>query len=163
MELADFFEDQGQQLANEITYDLMRTRLLEDIESALALLQEAPNHQTTLLMPGHPSAARIAGMRSWIRGCVKAVARAQKSGAQVSLADEAAQIEEIAAQLAAVSDAFHMYASNLERFRSADEPGPGQPPRPLAAVAEEERLLLGWRVGLRGSIQQLMTVLQTEN
>jgi hypothetical protein len=158
-ELANYFEKERLKRA----YDRMRNRLHQDTEVALALLWEAPNHQTTLLMPVHPSAGRIAGMRSWITGCVKAVAKAQKSGEQVSYEDEVGEIENIARQLAAVSDAFRMYASMLERFRSTNDAEPGQPPRPLAAVAEEERLLLGWRTSLRSSIQQLIAVLRSEN
>jgi hypothetical protein len=55
-----------------------------------------------------------------------------------------------------------MYVSNLERFRRTNEAEVGQPSRPLAAVAEEERLLLGWRASLRDSIQQLIAIVRTE-
>jgi len=158
-ELASYYEKQAQERA----YNRLRTRLHEDMEVALARLREAPNHLTTLLMPVHPSAARIAGMRSWITGCAKAVVRAQKTGAQVSHEDEAAQIEELATQLAAVSDAFRLYASMLEKSRSANEAEQGQPAHSLAAAAEEERLLLSWRRSLRASIQQLITGLQSDS
>jgi len=78
---------------------------------------------------------------------------------------EAAEIEQIAVQLAAIADAFSMYTSMLERFRIASQPEPGlppPPPRPLATIAEEERLLLSWRVALRSSIQKLITVVEAE-
>jgi hypothetical protein len=68
---------------------------------------------------------------------------------------------EIAARIAAVVDAFQMYASMLERFRSTSQTGvlPSQP-LSLAVVAEDERVLLSCRAALRSSIQQLIATLQ---
>jgi hypothetical protein len=162
-ELANYFERQAHELADELAYSRMRTQLREDTEAALARLWDAPNHQATLLMPVHPSAARLAGMRSWITGCARAVVKAQKTGAEVSHEDEAAELVQWATQLAAVSDAFRLYESMLEKARSAHGAEPGQQGRPLAAAAEEEQLLLGWRMSLRASIQQLIAVLRSES
>lgn len=161
-ELADYFEGEDRKLAHQENYDRKRTSFAGDMEDTLERLREAHSQQTALLMPTHPNAARIAGMRGWLTGCAKAVGKARRSGAEVAREDEAAQIDELATQLAAVADAFHMYVSNLERFRRTNESEPGHPPRPLAAVAEEERLLLGWRASLRDSIQQLIAVVRTE-
>ena len=161
-ELAEFFEAEGKQHADSIEYDRMRTQLLGDVHGALALLSEASSYQSALLMPDHPSAARIAGMRSWIVGCVKAVSRAQKSGAQISHQDEVAHIEQITTHLAAVSDDFRLYASSLERFRSTDQPATGQAARSTAAADEDEERLLRYRRKLRDSIQLLINGLRTE-
>jgi len=158
-ELINYFEKQERELA----YFHKRIQLREDTDAALARLWEAPNHQATLLMPVHPNAAKLAGMRSWITGCARAVVKAQKTGAQVSYDDEAAEIEQWATQLAAVSDAFRLYESMLEKYRSGHEAEPGHPARSLAAEAEEERLLLGWRLNLRASIQQLIAALRPDS
>jgi hypothetical protein len=161
-ELADYFEGEDQKLAHQEEYDRKRTSFAGDMEDALERLGEAYSQQTALLMPIHPNAARIAGMRGWLTGCAKAVGKARRSGVEVAREDEAAQVDELATQLATVADAFHMYVSNLERFRRTSEADLGQPSRPLAAIAEEERLLLGWRASLRDSIQQLIAVVRAE-
>ncbi len=161
-ELADYFEEEDQKLTYQDNYDRKRTSFAGDMEDALERLREAHSQQTVLLMPAHPNAARIAGMRGWLTGCAKAVGKARRSGAEVAREDEAAQVDELATQLAIVADAFHMYVSNLERFRRTNEAELGQPLRPLAAVAEEERLLLGWRASLRDSIQQLIAAVRPE-
>ena len=126
--------------------------------------RQASDHQTILLMPSHPSPARIAGLQSWIQGCVRDVSKAQRSGVQVTHSDEIVQVDEITTHLAAVVDAFHMYSSMLERSRSAEAGlGLSPQPRPLAVVADDERLLVSYRVTLRGALQQLISVLQTDN
>lgn len=162
-ELAESFAEEEKRHADSIEYDRMRTQLLGDVQGALALLGEASSYLSTLLMPDHPSAARIAGMRSWIVGCVKAVSRAQKSGAQISHGDEVAHLGEITVHLAAVSDDFRLYASSLERFRSADQPAVRQAVRSTAAADEDEERLLSYRRRLRNSVQLLMSDLETES
>jgi hypothetical protein len=161
-ELANYFEAEEKRLEYQENYDRKRTDFAGDMEDALERLRDAHSQQTALLMPDHPNAARIAGMRGWLTGCAKAVGKARRSAAEVAHDDEAAQIDELATALAVVADAFHMYVSNLERFRRANEAGLGQPPRPLAAMAEEEKLLLGWRASLRDSIQELIKTVRTE-
>jgi hypothetical protein len=75
--------------------------------------------------------------------------------------DEVAHIEEIATGLAVLVDAFHIYASLLERFRSANRPAPGLPPQslPLSVVADDERILLSCRAAVRSSMKQLITAM----
>lgn len=160
-ELAESFAEEEKRHADSIEYDRMRTQLLGDVQGALTLLGEASSYLSTLLMPDHPNAARIAGMRGWIVGCVKAVSRAQKSGAQISHGDEVAHLGQITTHLAAVSDDFRLYASSLERFRSNDQPA-GQAARSTAAADEDEERLLAYRRRLRNSIQLLMSDLETE-
>lgn len=72
---------------------------------------------------------------------------------------EEPHINDIAGQLAAMLDAFHLYASTLERFRSTCRAATGSPQRQLAAlsaIAEEEVSLLCYRAALRTSMQQLI-------
>jgi hypothetical protein len=134
-------------------------------ETLRALLQQAPSHQMMLLMPMHPSPKRLAVLRTWIQSCVTGLSRARSQEMQTDGEAEAAQTKEIATQLAAVTDAFSMYASMLERFRIASQPEPGlpPPPRPLAVIADDERLLLNCRSALRRSIQELITALETDS
>jgi hypothetical protein len=165
-------EAQGEQAISRLLKDQSRgdaqvrdrMHVMTEFEWIRTLLRQASDHQTTLLMPSHPSPARIAGLRSWIRDCVKEVSETQRFGAEITHSDQIASVEEIASLLAAVGDAFHLYASMLERFRSAEAgTGLSPQPRPLVAVAEDERLLVSCRVALRGSLQQLISVLQTDN
>jgi hypothetical protein len=75
--------------------------------------------------------------------------------------DEVAHIEEIAAGIYGLVDAFHIYVSLLERFRAADKPTPVMPARshPLSAIADDERALLSCRIAVRSSIKQLIAAL----
>jgi hypothetical protein len=95
---------------------------------------------------------------------VIAIDEAQRLGTQITHSDEMAHIEEVALGLTAVVDAFQMYASMLERFRSGDEATVGQSAqsRPLAAVADDERVLLNCRALLRRSMQQLTSALAAD-
>lgn len=137
--------------------------LIVELEPVLTLLRQASDHQTTLLMPSHPSPARVAALRSWLHSCVKSVAKVQKCQAQTMRSDEAAQMEEFATCLAAAVDAFQVYASTLETFRSAGPRlGLSHQQRSLAAVAEDEKLMVGCRATLRESMQQLVSVLQAD-
>jgi hypothetical protein len=119
-----------------------------------------------LLMPAHPSTRRLAVLRSWIQACVTSVSKARSQETQSAGNAEAARTEEIAMQLAAIADAFSMYAGMLERSRIASQPEPGlppPPPRPLATVADDERLLLSCRAALRCSIQELISALEIDS
>lgn len=129
------------------------------------LLRQASTHEMTLLMPAHPSPKRLAALRSWIQACVTGISRARSQATQTVGNAEAAQITEIAMQLAAVADAFSMYASMLKRFRIASQPEPGLPPpsQSLTVVADDERLMLKCRAALRTSIQELITALEADN
>ena len=95
-----------------------------------------------------------------------AVDEAQKTKALLAHSGEIAHVEEIADKIAAVVDSFQMYASMLERFRSADEANRVAPAAAqggsLAAVAADERVLLNCRAAVRSSMQQLIGVLQTD-
>lgn len=117
-----------------------------------------------LLKPSHPSAARIARLRSWIQDCVKAVEEARELEALVVQRDEVDHVEEIAESIAAVVDAFHMYASVLEKFRNANRTAIGLPSQsePLAAIAEDERVLLSCRAALRESMQHLIATVRAD-
>ena len=77
---------------------------------------------------------------------------------------EIAHVEGLAARVTGVVDAFHMYASMLERFRRIYE-AVGVPPQsqPLAAVADDERVLLSCRAALRRAMQQLIAALQADH
>lgn len=128
--------------------------------AASALLAQAYDHQLTLLKPAHPSAARIAGLRSWIQDCVSAFDQAQRLEALIG-DDELTPVKEIAAKMAAVLDSFHIYTSVLKRSRSAQiAMGPLPKLEPLAAVADNERALLNCRSDLRESMQHLIAALQ---
>jgi hypothetical protein len=145
--------------------DLGGARVAATPGSMRALLRQAPSHQMTLLMPMHLSPKRLAALRAWIQACVKGISTV-RSPANWSAGDaEAAQASEIATQLAAVADAFAMYASMLEKSRIANhaEPGLAPTPRPLAAVADDERLLLNCRVALRRSMQELIAAVAADN
>ena len=138
-----------------------RSRVVAALDSVWTLLRQAPEYQMTLLESSHPDPTRLARLGSWIQGCAAAVRNAQSLEALMARSDEVAHIEEIAAGIDGLVDAFHIYVSLLERFRRADKLTPVLPPRshPLAAVADDERTLLGCRVALRSSIKQLTTAL----
>ena len=138
------------------------SRTTPESDNPWALLKQAHEHQRSLLEPSHPAPTHIAGLRSWIQDCVKAVDEAQRLEALIAPYDGIALIE-IAARIAAVVDAFQMYASMLERFRSASQTAAVLPSQPLslAVVADDERVLLSCRAALRSSIQQLITALQS--
>ena len=131
------------------------------LDTAWTLLMQAPEHHLILLKPSHPSAARIARLGSWIQSCITAIDEAQRLKALIAHSDEVAHVEEIAAGMAGVVDSFHMYASMLERFRGTKDAAAGLPTQsaPLAAVADDERVLLTCRAALRRSIQQLISAL----
>jgi hypothetical protein len=62
-------------------------------------------------------------------------------------------------------DAFQIYASMLERFRNTSQTTvvlPSQSPS-LAAVADDERVILSCRATLRRSMQQLIAVLRADH
>lgn len=132
--------------------------------TAWALLKQAHEHQKSLLTPSHLNPTEISRLRSWIQGCVRAVDEAQRLEALIAPSDGIALIE-IAARIAAVVDAFQMYASMLERSRITSQTvatGPSQPPS-LAIVADDERVLLSCRAALRSSMQQLIISLQSDH
>lgn len=133
--------------------------------TAWTLLMQAHEHQRSLLRPSHPSAARIAGLRSWIRDCVEAIDEARRLEVLIGRGDEVAHVEGLAARVTAVVDAFHMYASMLERFRKTHQTAMVPPPQsqPLAAIADDERILLSCRAALRRSMQQLIAALQADH
>ncbi len=147
--------------------DRGRVHALDLLNTAWCLLMQAPEHQLVLRRPSHPGAGRIAEMQSWIQDSVTAVDEAQKTKALLAHSGEIAHVEEIADKIAAVVDSFQMYASMLERFRSADEANRVAPAAAqcgsLAAVAADERVLLNCRAAVRSSMQQLIGVLQTDH
>jgi hypothetical protein len=132
--------------------------------TAWTLLMQAHEHQRSLLRPSHPSPARITELRSWIRDCVEAIDEARRLEVLIGRGDEVVHVEGLAARVTAVVDAFHIYASMLERFRRIHQTAMVPPPQsqPLAAVADDERVLLGCRAFLRRSMQQLAAALQTD-
>jgi hypothetical protein len=77
---------------------------------------------------------------------------------------EIARVEGLAARVTGVVDAFHMYASMLERFRKIHEAMEVPPlsPQPLAAVADDERVLLSCRAALRRAMQQLIAAIEAD-
>lgn len=133
--------------------------------TAWTLLLQVHEHQKSLLRPSHPGAADIAGLHSWIRECVEAIYEARRLEALIGQRGEIAHVEGLAARVTAVVDAFQMYASMLERFRWTHQAGtlPQPQSRPLAAVADDERVLLSCRGTLRRSMQQLIVALQADN
>jgi hypothetical protein len=133
--------------------------------TAWTLLMQAHEHQRSLLRPSHPSAASIAGLRSWIRGCVEAVGEARRLEVLTAASDELANVEKMAVRITAIVDAFHMYASMLERFRRIHQTAMVLPPqsRPLADFAEDERILLSCRATLRKSMQELIATLEADH
>jgi hypothetical protein len=135
------------------------------LDPAYPLLRQAFAHQMTLLKASHPSAARLAVLRSWIQDCISAVHTAGRLAALLGRRLEEPHVNDIAGQLAAMLDAFHLYASTLERFRSTHRAATGSPqrqPAALSAIAEDEVALLGYRAALRTSMQQLITLLDPD-
>jgi hypothetical protein len=132
--------------------------------AAWTLLAQAHDQLAALLRPAHPSAARIAGLRTWIQDCVSALDEAQRLETLVADDGDLAPVQEMAARLATVVDAFHIYASMLKTFRSNRQAalGPLSSPEPLAVTAENERELLRCRADLRESIQQLIAALRAD-
>lgn len=129
-------------------------------DNVWTLLAQAPEHHSILLRPFHPSAARIARLGSWIQSCVTAIDEAEKLKASTAHSDQVAHVEEVATGIATVVDSFHMYASMLERFRKNNDMATSLPMSgSLAAVADDERVLLTCRATLRKSIQQLIASL----
>jgi hypothetical protein len=132
------------------------------LDAAWTLLMKASEHQMTLLKPVHPNATCMARLQAWIQECVTAIDEAQKLGALIVRSGEAAHIEEIAARVASLVDAFHLYASLLSKFRSVHETSEPEPqPGPLNATADDERVLLKCRAGLRRSMQHLIGALRS--
>jgi hypothetical protein len=127
--------------------------------TAWTLLLQAHEHQKSLLRPSHSGATDIARLRSWIRECVEAIYEARRLEALIERRGEMAHVEGLEARVTAVVDAFQIYASMLERFRWTHQ----TQPRPLAVVADDERVLLSCRGALRRSIQQLIVALQADN
>lgn len=130
--------------------------------TAWTLLAEAHEHRKDLLRPSHPTAAEIAGLGSWIRDCLEAIDEARRLEALTGRGGEIARVEELAARVTAVVDAFQLYVSMLERFRYIHQlrtlPSP-----PLAVVADDERVLLSCRGVLRRTMQRLIAALQTDS
>ena len=154
--LMGVIKDQGRPAAA----DRDTSHAMAAFDNVWTLLMQAPEHHSILLKASHPSAARIAGLGSWIQSCVTAIDQADRLKASTAHSDQAAHIEEIAAGIATVVDSFHMYASMLERFRNNNDTAAGLPPSgSLAAVADDERVLLTCRAGLRRSIQHLIAAL----
>lgn len=137
------------------------SRAMTALDTAWTLLRQAPEHHLLLLKPSHPSATRIAQLGSWIQNCVTAIDEAQRLKALITHSDEVANVEEMAAGMASVVDSFHMYASLLERFRGTKDAATGlaKQSEPLAAVADDQRVLLACRAALRRSMQQLISAL----
>jgi hypothetical protein len=93
---------------------------------------------------------------------VTAIDTVLQSEALTARSDKVAHVTEVTAKVAVVVDAFHMYASMLERSRSASQSAIGSSRSgPLAAVADDERVLLSCRADLRESMQQLIATLQS--
>jgi hypothetical protein len=134
------------------------TQVMAALEHAWALLGQAKQRQMMLLTPEHPQPEDLDCLRAWVQGCVTAVHKALSLEALTVHSDERVHVEQVAAKIARVVDAFHIYAGMLERFRQADEMELPQL-RPLAAVAEDERVLLACRVAVRRSLQQLFAAL----
>jgi hypothetical protein len=140
-------------------------RAMAVLDPAYPMLRQASAHQMTLLKASHPSAARLAVLRSWIQDCISAVQTAGKLAALLGRRLEEPHVNDIAGQLAAMLDAFHLYASTLESFRSTCRAATGSPqrqPAALSAIAEDEVALLGYRAALRTSMQQLITLLDPD-
>jgi hypothetical protein len=131
------------------------------LDAAWTLLMQASEHQMTLLKPVHPNAVCMARLQAWIQDCVTAVDEAQRLGTLIVRSGEAAHVQEIAAKVARLVDAFHLYASTLGRFRNVYEATGSEPQAgPLIAAADDERVLLKCRAELRRSMQHLIGALQ---
>lgn len=137
--------------------DCDSVRAAAEPESVGALMRQAPAHEVTLAMPLHPSPRRLAGMQAWVEACVKSVSHMRGRTADAA---DAAWTEDVTARLTSVADAFSLYMRTLQISRAAQQPtGVSLPAsRPLAEVAEEEKLLLGYRAVLRQSLHELISV-----
>jgi hypothetical protein len=156
--LREILEDRNERVAA----DGRRPCAAPLLDSASRLLTQAHKRQLALLAPDHPGPPEVAAFGSWIQDCVTAVYRAQESGIAASHHDQVTHMEKIGARLATLADAFQMYASLLERSRSADEPAlvaTGRV-RSLAEAADDERVLLACRVATRKAVQQLIATCQ---
>jgi hypothetical protein len=134
-------------------------QLIATLDHAWTLLGQALKHQLTLLRPAHPSPEDLDCLRAWVEECVAAVYQARSVEALAAHSDEKVHVEQVARKMAAVVDAFHIYAGMLERFRQADQPELSPQLRPLAAVADDERVLLSCRAAVRNCLQQLSAAL----
>ena len=125
------------------------------LDATWTLLMQASEHQMTLLKTVHPSAACLTRLQEWVQDCVTAVDEAQQLGALVA-GGEAAHLEELAARVASLVDAFHLYASILGSFRDIQEGLQAA----LLATVDDERVLLRCRAELRKSMQNIIGALQ---
>jgi hypothetical protein len=130
------------------------TQVIAALEHAWTLLGQAKDRQMMLLTPEHPQPEDLDCLRGWVQATVAAVHQALSLEALAVHSDERVHVEQVAAKIARLVDAFHIYASMLERFRQEDQPDL-TPSRPLAAIAEDEKVLLACRVAVRKSLQQL--------
>ena len=120
-------------------------------------LDNAPIYLNLLLLPRHPEAAQLGGVREWLKKILDHLAAARAASARGGRGDEQAQLADIEDRLSGVVDEFHLYSDLLIRHRSAEERWVGEPheSRSLRAVAEDERILLGCRKTLRSAITHL--------
>jgi hypothetical protein len=136
--------------------DCVSLALLAALEPVWALVGRAREYQRDLLRASHPSAARLARLGSWIQESVTATDMILASETLAAQGDELAHVTEIAAKLSTVLDTFHIYAGLLERSRRSSLVAFGAARSgPLAAAAEDERVLLGCRADLRDSMRRL--------
>jgi hypothetical protein len=126
------------------------------LDATWTLLMQASEHQMTLLRTVHPGAAGLTRIQGWVHDCVTAVDEARQLGPLVANG-EAAHVEELAARVASLVDAFHLYASILGSFRNIHE---NPQPAPLLRCVDDERVLLRCRAELRKSMQNLIDALQ---
>jgi hypothetical protein len=130
------------------------------LDAVWTLLMQAHEHLRELLRSSHPSAARMARLRSWAQDCVTALDTARQSEVLIARSGELAQIADIALQMESIVDSSQMYASLHERFRSTSRATIGSSPaRSLTDVADDERVLLSGRASLRESVQELIDLL----
>jgi hypothetical protein len=138
------------------------TEVIAAFDAVWRLLMQAHAHHRELLRATHPSAARLARLRSWTQDCVTATEAILQAGALTARSDEVAQLTEIAAKVSTVVDAFHIYAAMLDRSRRVGSAAIGSArSEPLAAVADDEKVLVNYRAELRESMQQLIAELQS--
>ena len=142
--------------APEAAADRGSLAVMAALEAVWALVRRAREYQRDLLRASHPSAARLARLGSWIQECVTATNMILESETLAARSDEFADVAEIAAKVSVVVDTFHIYVGLLEKSRRASLGAFGVArAAPLAAVADDERVLLGCRADLRDSIGQL--------
>jgi hypothetical protein len=129
------------------------------LDAVWTLLMQAHEHLRELLRSFHPSAARMAKLRSWAQDCVTALDTARRSEALITRSDELAQIADIALRMESIVDTCQMYASLHERFRNSGRAIGSSPSRSLTDLAADERVLLSCRASLRESVQELIAAL----